>query len=1154
MDSKTKIKNKNNIKHKISEKQNSDKGNKSANDIEDLDYLVLYNNNLKDKIIGFQKIIKKTILSAQKYKLLDIISATELNSNILQLEKLFTTLSSMLLLTKENDIYNIDLNHLTDKLQEINDELSIIFKSIGTENIEDLIKVCLGNNYLNKYILHCEKLTEKYEIFSKYLHPIGYKVLNWKQDKNNKHSKIKQKESSNETLVQGNIGVQSENNEMNEKKYIQRNRIVEDFMIVEHSDNLDCFDLARTSKIFQVKVLGIKLSLHCPEQKKTIILSAIVDDLMLECLNYNYINNRINLLIECKPKDSDFHSIWFDRFILSLTLKEIIVYNNEELYNRFIGYINQINLLKQKNISNIVKEFISNDLYGQRTTIIQLLIKSNEPEYQYLAYLLYDLLSDDTNGNIDTQEQTKLFDSLPWNVKRYFKDAMKKTIQYTNNLSNFDNNKIPLEQQICLMKANDTVKEKAMIKLKEVKAKSEDSGSKARQYLEGLLKIPFNIYKEEPVLKIIPSTKIIFNDLIHKIQSIQLTQSSKLKIDFPIKSNYSIIELKKYSKIMNETLFGNITTNTIENVKYIIENSTRTQLTDYITDINSVNKKHKLKINKLCHSGKKSSYMKEQIIDYLNIIEMDTNKDEIILDIAKLFKLVKNETNENISNTISNTVQIIDNNINVINDYMKNVSKILDNAVHGHEKAKRQIERIIGQWMNGEQSGYCFGFEGPPGVGKTSLAKKGIAECLKDDNNVSRPFSFIAIGGSSNGSTLEGHNYTYVGSTWGRIVDILMEKKCMNPIIFIDELDKVSRTEHGKEIIGILTHLIDTTQNDSFQDKYFNGIDLDLSKALFIFSYNDVDAIDKILLDRIHRIKFEHLTLDDKLVITKQYILPEIYSKMGIENNILLTDDVIESIIEQYTNEPGVRKLREILFEIIGEINLSILKENKDYELPIHITFEDVKHVYLKNRHEIINKKIHSEPSVGIITGLWANAIGRGGILPIQCNYFPSNTFLELKLTGMQGDVMKESMNVAKTLAWTLLEEQNMEHLVKHFEKTKLQGIHVHCPEGAVPKDGPSAGTAITMVIYSLLSNKKIKNNIAITGEVCLQGNVTAIGGLELKILGGIRAGVNTFIYPCENKKDFNDFYEKYKDKTFLENIKFHEVNHIKEVIPLVFE
>jgi ATP-dependent Lon protease len=1131
------INNKNNIEHKITEIKKNNKlstknkknelyhGDDNQNEI---DFIETYNNLLKEKILSFQKIITSTILSAQKYKLLDIISANELNHNVSQLENMFFKLNGMMIVIK--DKLNVDMDSLTDKLQDINDQLSSIFKSIGTDKLEDFIKICLGNNYINKYINN-SKLLNKYEIFLQYLHPINYKVLNWKvQDKKSK------KPSDNET------------NDKSEKKYIQRNRIVEDFMIVEHSENLDCFDLARTCKNFQVKVYGVKIALHHPEQKKTIIISALVDDIMLECLNFKFINDKIQDLILSKPKDPDFNSPWFDRYIQCLTLKEMIVYNNEELYGRFTGYLNQVNLIKQKTIANTVKEFISNDLYDQRKTIIQLLIKSNEPEYQYLAYLLYDLLSDDTNGNIDTNVQIKLFDSLPWNVKLYFKDAMRRTIQYTNNLSNFDNNKIPLEQQICLMKANDTVKEKAMIKLKEVKAKSEDSGSKARQYLEGLLKIPFNVYKEEPILKIIPSIRVSFNDLINKLQSSQLN----LPLEFPIKNNYSIMELKKYSKYIKEKLLENITVNTINTIKTIVDGAPRTQMITYITDINSINKKYKLKMNKLCHSGKKSSFMKEQMFTYLNNI---SGNKEVTLELGNYFQLVKcGNGDETITNAMSKSISAIDTNVNVIRDYMKNVSKTLDSAVHGHDKAKRQIERIIGQWINGEQSGYCFGFEGPPGVGKTSLAKKGIAECLKDDSSGSRPFSFIAIGGSSNGSTLEGHNYTYVGSTWGRIVDILMEKKCMNPIIFIDELDKVSKTEHGKEIIGILTHLIDTTQNDTFQDKYFNGIDLDLSKALFIFSYNDVDAIDKILLDRIHRVKFEHLSLDDKLVITKQYILPEIYSKMGIEDIIYFNDDVILSIIEEYTCEPGVRKLKEILFEIIGEINLSILKENKEYEIPINISFDDVKQVYLKNRHEIKNKIIHAEPLIGIINGLWANSLGKGGVLPIQCNFFPSNTFLELKLTGMQGDVMKESMNVAKTLAWGLLEENHMEELVKRFEKTKLQGIHVHCPEGAVPKDGPSAGTAITIVIYSLLSNKKIKNNVAITGEICLQGNVTAIGGLELKILGGIRAGVTTFIYPEENKKDFDDFYDKYKHKPFLKNIDFHKVNHIKDVIPLVFE
>ena len=178
-----------------------------------------------------------------------------------------------------------------------------------------------------------------------------------------------------------------------------------------------------------------------------------------------------------------------------------------------------------------------------------------------------------------------------------------------------------------------------------------------------------------------------------------------------------------------------------------------------------------------------------------------------------------------------------------------------------------------------------------------------------------------------------------------------------------------------------------------------------------------------------------------------------------------------------------------------------------------------------------------------------------GGIIPIECFYWPSNNFMDLKLTGLQGDVMKESMNVAKTLAWKLTDKKNQNKLSKIFEKTKLQGIHIHCPEGAVPKDGPSAGTAITTAIYSLLNNKIIKKDVAITGEINLQGKVSAIGGLPLKILGGIKAGVKTFIYPDENKKDYNKFMKKYESKKVIPNdVTFISVKNIMEVLKIVFE
>ena len=452
------------------------------------------------------------------------------------------------------------------------------------------------------------------------------------------------------------------------------------------------------------------------------------------------------------------------------------------------------------------------------------------------------------------------------------------------------------------LKADDSVKEKAILKLKEIKAKSEDSGSKARQYLDGLLKIPFGIVKEEEILLIKKESLKIFSNLIKKLNEIADQE----------------IEFKNFTNYEMNILINNIESNTIpnllkDNLKVFqskIVSFKKDQLVKLINYINNNSNYDKILI-----SGKKNTDLIKSLLDFSNKNYNDIN---LFINIFNEFQLYEKSSNpikliDNINHDIISIKKSIQNTCKYITD----VKSTLDTAVFGHDKAKRQLERIIGQWINGEKSGYCFGFEGPPGVGKTSLAKKGIANCLKDQNGNSRPFSFIAIGGSSNGSTLEGHNYTYVGSTWGRIVDILIETNCMNPIIFIDELDKISKTEHGKEIIGILTHLIDTTQNDSFQDKYFSGIDLDLSKALFIFSYNDVDNIDRILLDRIHRIKFKHLTLEEKKTITKNYLLKELFEKMGLENTIIFNDNIIEFLITTYTNEPGVRKLKELLFEIV---------------------------------------------------------------------------------------------------------------------------------------------------------------------------------------------------------------------------------------------
>ena len=1056
-------------------------------------------NILVDKKIDFFKdIIQKTIIHVQKNKMLDILGISDVSTCIDRLNELNKKIKEVV---NEN---TTNTDAIINNLQIINNELSGLLKNYGTDSLEDLLLICFGNN--NK-ITTDEKEQLKFDLLKKYFHPTSYKVVVKKDEKSKK----------------------------GEEYYDDKFK------------NLDCFDVISNYKQLHMKVYGIKLFVHSAFLKKSLIIYGIVDDVIVEFLNNKYIFNKQKNIILNKPAEDEFKGNAFDMYISSLLLKDYLIYDSHiDIYNKFAGLLTQNNVIHQKQISQLVKEFISDDMYNKRNTLITLLIRSTNYENQYLAYLLYDLLSNDSNGNVDTQEQTILFDSFPWSIKQCFKQAMKKTIQYTNELSNFDINKIPLEQQICLLKANDTVKEKAMMKLKEVKAKSEDSGSKARQYLDGLLKIPFSVYKREPILNIMNTIRGQFKDLYKKYNI------ESLFPEIPNKEKYTSIEILKYIKKIEGKSVSNSKTEEIQKIKEYLLIGNRSKLIENNKILDRILKKYNKKRTKFSHLNKEE--LSERAINLVEYFITEEENENMINDVISEFNSLVN-MNSTLSNIeIKTDIKKINSNMKEITDYMSEVKTTLDKAVHGHDKAKKQIERIIGQWINGEQDGYCFGFEGPPGVGKTSLSKRGLSDCLKDDNGNSRPFAMIQMGGDSNGSTLHGHNYTYVGSTWGSIVQILIDKKCMNPIIYIDEVDKISRTEHGKEIVGILTHLLDPAQNDCFQDKYFTGIDLDLSKALFILSYNDPSAIDKILLDRVHRIKFNNLSLEDKIIICNTHILPDVYKKMGLEDMIYFSDEVLKFIIDEYTSESGVRKLKEILFEIVGEINLNILKNNdKDFTLPIQITIENIKNDYFKDKHEIKHKKIHTESKIGVINGLWANALGKGGVIPIQVNWRPSEKFLNLHLTGMQGDVMKESMNVALTLAWNLtsLERRNS---IWDEQNHSLNGVHIHCPEGSVPKDGPSAGTAITTVIYSMFNNKKIKYNIAITGEISLDGFVTEIGGLDLKIIGAIKAGVKEILYPAENIKDYNTFMEKYKETHLIEGIKFHSVNTIQEVFDLVFE
>jgi len=280
-------------------------------------------------------------------------------------------------------------------------------------------------------------------------------------------------------------------------------------------------------------------------------------------------------------------------------------------------------------------------------------------------------------------------------------------------------------------------------------------------------------------------------------------------------------------------------------------------------------------------------------------------------------------------------------------EFIQNTYKTLDKSIYGHKEAKTHILQVIGKWIkNPDSGGNVLAIQGPMGNGKTTLVKEGISKVLN------RPFHFIALGGASDSAYFDGHCYTYEGSHWGRIVQILQESKCMNPVIYFDELDKISDTTKGDEITHMLTHLTDPSQNSLFQDNYFPGVNLDLSKALFIFSYNDESKVNKILKDRMYVIHTKGFKTEDKIKICNEYLIPDIFETFAFsKEEILFSDDIIKTIVEKYTHgEEGVRNLKRCIETIVSKINIHILSDGdsglsfqlKDISLPVKLNEEHI--------------------------------------------------------------------------------------------------------------------------------------------------------------------------------------------------------------------
>ncbi|MFH5825735.1 endopeptidase La [Clostridium perfringens] len=431
---------------------------------------------------------------------------------------------------------------------------------------------------------------------------------------------------------------------------------------------------------------------------------------------------------------------------------------------------------------------------------------------------------------------------------------------------------------------------------------------------------------------------------------------------------------------------------------------------------------------------------------------------------------------------------------------IKDARKVLDKDHYGLKDVKdRILEYLAVKQISNSLRGPILCLVGPPGVGKTSIAKS-VATSLN------RKFVRMSLGGVRDEADIRGHRRTYVGAIPGRIVTGLKEAKSMNPVFLLDEIDKLGMDFKGNPADALL-EVFDNEQNKAFRDHYLE-VDVDLSEVMFITTANSLDGIPRPLLDRMELIEVSGYTYEEKFRIAKKYLVPKVLKEHGVDNKIItISDSALKLIIDSYTRESGVRNLQRQIANVIRKgIKDIIEKDKKNLNISTKLVEK-----YLGPKI-FSYEEIDKEDKVGVVTGMAWTAYG-GDTLPVEVMVMDGKGRLEL--TGQLGDVMKESARAAYSYV-----RAHMKELGIKDEFYSKKDIHIHAPEGAVPKDGPSAGVTMTTALVSALTGKKVKHNVAMTGEITLTGKVLAIGGLKEKCLAARRVGIDTVIVPKENEKD----------------------------------
>ncbi len=480
---------------------------------------------------------------------------------------------------------------------------------------------------------------------------------------------------------------------------------------------------------------------------------------------------------------------------------------------------------------------------------------------------------------------------------------------------------------------------------------------------------------------------------------------------------------------------------------------------------------------------------------------------------------------------------------------IKNAERILNKDHFGMEKVKERIlEHLAVLKMRGDFKSPIICLYGPPGVGKTSLGKS-IATAMK------RNYVRMSLGGIHDEAEIRGHRRTYVGAMPGRIIKNIIKAKSSNPVFILDEIDKVTQTNVHGDPASALLEVLDPEQNGAFHDNYLD-VDYDLSKVMFIATANNISNIPAPLLDRMELIEVSGYLTEEKIEIAKRHLVPKQLENLGMKDSgIKLSKAAIEKIIEDYTRESGVRELDKKITALLRKVTLEYAKTE---ELPIEeLKVADVKK-YL-GTELFMRDKYEGNAQCGVVTGLAWTSVG-GEILYIETSYNESKQ-AGLSITGNLGDVMKESATIAlqylKANTDLLgdapelpksvkeqLEKDGLKHTATWADFFATHNIHIHVPEGATPKDGPSAGITIATSIASAITGRKVRKQVAMTGEITLRGKVLPIGGVKEKILAAKRAGITDIICCEENRRNVEDV-----PAIYVKGLKFHYVETVKDVL-----